>query len=73
MKSQSITSIRGYLFYVLLVPAFAFAQPLSLSPDITVELAGEIVTDEDVAVDAPAGGAVLADIGILPDGADLTA
>ena len=73
MNTQSTTSIRRYLFYVLLVPAFAFAQPLSLSPDITVELAGEIVTDEDMAVDAPAGGVILADTGILPDGADLTA
>ena len=73
MHKQSITSIRGYLFYVLLVPAFVFAQPISLSPDITVELGGEIVSDEDVAVDDQAGGVVPVDVGILPDGADLTA
>ena len=44
-----------------------------MSPNITVELGSEIVTDEDMAVDDQAGGVVLADIGILPDGADLTA
>jgi hypothetical protein len=73
MNTQAIKSIRWYLFYVLLVPAFALAQPISLSPDITMELAGEIVTDENVAIDDQTGGVVPADIGTLPDGADLTA
>jgi hypothetical protein len=73
MNTQYLSAIRWNMLYVLLVPAFAFAQPISLSPDITVELAGEIVTDEDVAVDDQAGGIVRVDVGILPDGTDLTA
>ncbi|GMR21145.1 MAG: hypothetical protein BMS9Abin36_1744 [Gammaproteobacteria bacterium] len=61
------------LLYLLVVPAVASAQPISLSPDITLQLGSEIVADEGVVVDDQAGGIVPADVGTLPDGADLTA
>ncbi len=68
------SALSWNLLYVLVIPAFASAQPISLSPDITLQLGSEIVADEGMAVDDQAGGIVSADVGSLGgvDFADLT-
>ena len=73
MDTRRKTAFHWNLLSALVVPAFALAQPVGLSPDITVVLGGEIINDEDLGIDDQAGGVVPASIGDLPAGADLTA
>ena len=53
-------------------PAFAQIGNVILSPDITLELAGVILADEDVAQDDLAGSVLLQNIGDIPVNADMT-
>ena len=73
MHARYGPAVRRIILYALVVPALAVARPVSVSPDITVNFAGEVVNDEDVAIDDQAGGVILPGSGALPAGADLTA
>ena len=58
---------------LVLVASGAHATTLDVSPDIAVELGGATVQQQDVARDDVSGGAPgsIADLGSLPDGADV--
>jgi len=58
---------------LILVASGARAETLDVSPDVTVELGGATVHQQDVARDDLSGGAPgsIADLGTLPDGADV--
>jgi len=58
---------------LVLVASGAHATTLDVSPDIAVELGGATVQQQDVARDDLSGGAPgsIADLGSLPDGADV--
>lgn len=48
-------------------------EQLTVSPDVTLDLAGQLVSDENAAVDDLAGVVILESIGAIPPNADLTA
>ncbi len=48
-------------------------QELTVSPDITLDLSGQLVSDENTAVDDLAGAVALQSLGAIPANADLTA
>ena len=58
---------------LVLVASGAHTTTLDVSPDIAVELGGATVQQQDVARDDLSGGAPgsIADLGSLPDGADV--
>ena len=76
LRTTAISATTSALFLLQLGPGAATATQLdsaSVSPDVTVVLAGSTTDDEDVAVDDLVGGVVPASLGSLPAGTDLTA
>ena len=58
---------------LVLLASGAHATTLDVSPDVAIELGGATVQQQDVARDDLSGGAPgsIADLGSLPDGADV--
>lgn len=68
----------GFAFTALFVACSAYAgtapvASLIYSPDITLDLAGQVTTDENAALDNRMGSVTLQDIGAIPPNANLTA
>lgn len=60
------------LLLIAPVPAVAQIESIQASPDVTLELAGVPVTDEDVATDGLSGIVVPLDVGMIPPNAELS-
>jgi hypothetical protein len=73
LKAADILQIALPILALAIFPGNGWAESVSISPDVHVDLAGTVAADEDVAVDNLLGVVVPASLGSLPDNTAVTA